>query len=91
MYMWVHGQWDNVNGVLLDVEQHIDTIKVFDSYSWGDDKAVPDISLGKIPRFGELNIDQKKKEKLMQRKICTIPMWERILRCKQRLHKRENE
>ena len=58
MHLWVHGQWENVDGVLLDAEQHIGTVKTFDSYSWGDD-TVPDISVVKTPQFWDMKTDHK--------------------------------
>ena len=32
MYIWVNGMWNHVHGILLDVEQHIGTIKEFYRY-----------------------------------------------------------
>ena len=28
-------RWEHIDGVLLESEQHVGTVKVFDSYSWG--------------------------------------------------------
>ena len=58
LYTWVHGQWEHVNGVLLDAEQRIGTVKVFDGYS-GDSHIVPDISVIKEPKFWDWNTTQK--------------------------------
>ena len=72
MYLWVHGQWERIDGVLLESEQHVGTVKVFDSYSWGDDH-VPDISVVKTPQFWDMNIDQERMVKVdvKKNKICT--------------------
>ena len=72
MYLWVHGQWEHIDGVLLESEQHVGTVKVFDSYSWGDDH-VPDISVVKTPQFWDMNIDQERMVKVdvKKNKICT--------------------
>ena len=58
LYTWVHGQWEHVNGVLLDAEQRIGTVKVFEGYS-GDSHSVPDISVIKEPKFWDWNTTQK--------------------------------
>ena len=73
LYIWVHGEWDHVNGVLLDAEQWIGTVKVFESYS-GDVQNVPDISVVKKPQFWELPTDSKKKGKVdaTKRMNCTM-------------------
>ena len=39
--MWVHGQWEHGNGILLDAEQRIGTVKVFEDYI-GNENIVPD-------------------------------------------------
>ena len=57
--MWVHGQWEHVNGVLLDVEQNIGTVKTFDAYT-GDLTSVPDITIVKKPTFWQFDADQKR-------------------------------
>ena len=43
MYIWVQGEWDHVNGVLLETEQKIGIVKVFDDYL-GDVTCVPDFT-----------------------------------------------
>ena len=58
MYIWVHGTWEHVNGVLLDAEQKVGPVKVFDGY-YGESKTVPDISLMKAPHFWDWNTAQK--------------------------------
>ena len=58
LYTWVHGQWEHVNGVLLDAEQRIGTVKIFEGYS-GDSHIVPDISVIKEPKFWDWNTTQK--------------------------------
>ena len=63
IHLWVHGQWENVDGVLLDSKQHIGTVKTFDSYSWGDD-TVPDISVVKTPQFWDVKTDQKQMKRV---------------------------
>ena len=56
MYMWVQGVWEYVNGMLLNAEQRIGTVKVFEGYM-GD--SVPDISLVKDLKFWDWNTAQK--------------------------------
>ena len=57
MHIWVHGTWEHVNGVLLNAEQKVGTVKVFDGY-YGDSVHVPDISLAKVPKFWDWNTAQ---------------------------------
>ena len=58
MYIWVQGEWDHVNGVLLEMEQKIGTVKVFDDY-FGDVSCVPDFTVIKEPKLWTFNTDQK--------------------------------
>ena len=58
LYTWVHGQWEHVNGGLLNAEQRIGTVKIFEGYR-GDSNIVPDISVIKEPKFWDWNTGQK--------------------------------
>ena len=58
MYIWVHGSWDHVNGVLLETQQKIGTVKIFQDYS-GSHHYVPDFEIMKKPSFWEFNTNQK--------------------------------
>ena len=58
MYIWVQGEWDHVNGVLLETEQKIGTVKIFDDYL-GDVTSVPDFTVIKEPKLWISNTDQK--------------------------------
>ena len=58
MYIWVQGTWEHVNGLLLNAEQRIGTVKVFEGYM-GDSVPVPDISLVKDLKFWDWNTAQK--------------------------------
>ena len=42
MYLYVSRQWDQVNGVLLDVTQSTGTVKIFEAYRANDKKEVHD-------------------------------------------------
>ena len=63
LHLWVHGQWNYVDGVLMNAEQPVGTVKVFDSYSWGHD-SVPDISVVKKPQFWERNTERKEEKQI---------------------------
>ncbi|MCV6575517.1 MAG: retroviral-like aspartic protease family protein, partial [Cohaesibacter sp.] len=73
MYIWVQGEWDHVNGVLLETEQKIGTVKVFDNYI-GDVTCVPDFTVIKEPKLWTFNADPMKctmnGEKAVQKKEC---------------------
>ena len=58
MYIWVHGAWDHVNGVLLETQQKIGTVKVLKGYS-GSLHDVPDFEIMKKLSFWDFNIDKK--------------------------------
>ena len=58
MYIWFHGAWDHVNGVLLETQQKIGTVKVFKGYS-GSLHDVPDFEIMKKLSFWDFNTDQK--------------------------------
>ena len=68
LYMWVHGQWDHVNGILLDAENKVGTVKLFDAYS-GNSHAVPDFMVMKSPQFWDYAADQKEKEQEVSENI----------------------
>ena len=72
LYMWVHGQWEHVNGVLLDAENKVGTVKLFDGY-FGDAVAVPDFVVMKAPKFWDRCTDHKGKEREVAEKTkhCT--------------------
>ena len=58
MYIWVHGEWCHVNGVLLDSEQQIGTVKEFAAYMESE-KKIPDFSIMKEAKFWDFNVEQK--------------------------------
>ena len=58
MYIWVHGEWCHVHGVLLDSEQQIGTVKEFAAYMLGE-KTVPDFEMMKKAKFWDFNMNQK--------------------------------
>ena len=57
MHVWVHGEWDHVNGNLLNTQHKIGTAKLFENYS-GDVTYTPDFMVIKEPKFWTFNIDQ---------------------------------
>ena len=57
MYMWGRGEWDHANGILLDTEHKISTVKLFDTYS-RDVTYTPDFIVIKEPKFWTFNTDQ---------------------------------
>ena len=58
IYVWVHGEWHHINGVLLDAEQRIGTVKVFSAYM-GNGENVPDFSVIQKTQFWDFKTDQK--------------------------------
>ena len=57
MYVWVHGAWNHIHGVLMNAEDKIGTVKIFSDYI-GDVHTVPDFSIIKKPGFWDYNTDQ---------------------------------
>ena len=47
-----------MNGVLLEIQQQIGIVKIFEGYI-GSVKPVPDFKIMKKPKFWEYNIDQR--------------------------------
>ena len=87
IYLWVHGQWEHVNGILLDAENKVGTVKLFDAYTGGD-VAVPDFMVMKTPQFWDSCTGQK--EKVAERgkdctKVSTVPKREEM-NAKQNCH-----
>ena len=61
MYIWVQGEWDHVNGILLESEQKVGTVKVFDDYL-GDVTCAPDFTVIKEPKLWTFKSGQKEKK-----------------------------
>ena len=57
MYTWVRGEWDQVNGILLDTQHKIGTIKIYENY-FGDITCTSDFTVIKEPKFWTFNTDQ---------------------------------
>ena len=61
MYIWVQGEWDHVNGILLESEQKVGTVKVFEDYM-GDMTCAPDFTVIKEPKLWTFKSGQKEKK-----------------------------
>ena len=57
IYVWVHGEWHHINGVLLDAEKQIGTVKEFSAYI-RDIGYVPDFSVMQKAKFWDFKTDQ---------------------------------
>ena len=69
LYIWVHGQWEHVNGILLDAENKVGTVKIFDAYT-GSHTDVPDFMVMKPPQFWDYCTEEKEQEVVEEQKIC---------------------
>ena len=71
MYIWVHGEWCHVNGVLLDAEQQIGTVKEFAGYMESE-KNVPEFLRMKKAQFWDFNMKQTEWTSMREKKesIC---------------------
>ena len=73
MYIWVQGEWDHVNGMLLETEQKIGTVKIFDDYI-GDVTYIPNFAVIKEPKMWTFNTDPtgRKEKGAGKEKNCMI-------------------
>ena len=68
MYIWVHGVWNHVHGILLNAEQHIGTVKEFSGYC-ENVHPVPDFTIMKQPQFWDFKTDQREWKSMNERTV----------------------